>query len=457
MKRIIPKVPKGTRDIGSHDIFLKQKLFDIITNVLETRGAEPMDTPIFELTNTFKQLYGEESKLIYNLEDQGGEQLSLRYDLTVPLARYIGSNGIRNFKRYQIGKVYRRESPSLHRYREFYQCDFDIIGGSTPLNLIVNDVEILDTTCIVFDKIFDFINKEFNQKFDYKIKFNDRRILADLLDHCNVSKENFSTVCSSIDKLDKHEWEYVKDELLKVKNIDPLVVAKIKSVIVNFNLDEKKNPLDVLQKLYDQKIIKKDTLDYVQNIFEYLDEFKILGKIDFDISMVRGLDYYTGIIFEIVLDNDDPNLFTGSIGGGGRYDKMISKFVGQKKDIPSIGISFGIERIISICNSIKINKINRIKRQVYIASVGKKMLKEKVKLCRELWIAGIKADYNTQNNAKIGNQLNYVFENKIPLMIVIGENEIEKNVVQLKYIEKEEQIEYLRKDIADVIHKFITI
>lgn len=187
------KTPKGTRDFNPHQMTLRQKVLEKIVAVFQKHGAETIDTPIFELKDVLTGKYGEDSKLIYDLKDQGGEILALRYDLTVPLARYLAMNKVSNIKRYHIAKVYRRDNPSMTRgrYREFYQCDFDIAGIYDPM--------LPDAECVkVVSEILDSL-----EIGDYVIKLNNRQLLDGMFEACGVPVDKFRTICSSVDKLDK--------------------------------------------------------------------------------------------------------------------------------------------------------------------------------------------------------------------------------------------------------------
>lgn len=193
------KTPKGTRDYNPQQMALRQSVLDKIIKVFQKHGAETIDTPVFELKEVLTGKYGEDSKLIYDLKDQGGEILSLRYDLTVPLARYLAMNKISSIKRYHIAKVYRRDNPSISRgrYREFYQCDFDIAGTYDPM--------VPDAECV---KIVSEILSELNVG-EYVIKLNHRLLLDGMFEACGVPKDKFRTICSTVDKLDKVRRPYL--------------------------------------------------------------------------------------------------------------------------------------------------------------------------------------------------------------------------------------------------------
>lgn len=204
-----PKCAKGTRDMTPLQMSIREKAFDIIRGVFKRHGASEIDTPVFELKETLTGKYGEDSKLIYDLEDQGGELLALRYDLTVPFARYVAEKNITNIKRFHIAKVYRRDQPQMKkgRFREFYQCDFDIAGEYSSM---MPDAEVLCCVCQILSglKIGNFL-----------VKVNNRKFLDAMIELSGCEKRKFKSICSSIDKLDKEPWEKVKQELINQKGL----------------------------------------------------------------------------------------------------------------------------------------------------------------------------------------------------------------------------------------------
>ena len=262
---------------------------------------------------------------------QGGELCSLRYDLTVPFARYCAMNGITSIKRYQIAKVYRRDNPSHGRYREFYQCDFDIAGLSEPMG---PDFEVVKILTELLDKL---------EIGDYVVKLNHRKLLDGMLEICGVPAEKFRTICSSIDKLDKQTFEQVKREMVEEKGLSSEVADRIGSFV-----KEKGAPMELLNKLREEgseflgNKSSKEALDELSIMFEALERSKCSGRVVFDLSLARGLDYYTGVIFEAVCIGAE----VGSIAAGGRYDNLIGMF--GKEIVPAVGMSLGIERVFNI-------------------------------------------------------------------------------------------------------------
>ncbi|GFY58040.1 histidine--tRNA ligase, cytoplasmic [Trichonephila inaurata madagascariensis] len=449
--KFVLKTAKGTRDYGPVQMAVKEKSFSKIIKCFKRHGAETIDTPVFELKETLTGKYGEDSKLIFDLADQGGEILSLRYDLTVPFARYLAMNKISNFKRYQIGKVYRRDNPSMSkgRYREFYQCDFDIAG---QYNDMVPDVE-----CV---RIMKEILNELDIG-DYVIKVNHRQILDGMFDVCGVPADKFRTICSSVDKLDKTPWEEVRTEMINEKHLDEAVADRIGEFVKKHGGPELVDELFKNDSLSQNKFAAQG-LESMKLFFTYCELYDVLDKVSFDLSLARGLDYYTGIIFEGVLkgqpvdvvdENNEP-ISIGSIAGGGRYDNLVGMFDPKNKTVPCVGMSIGIERIFALMEAkLQANgkKLRSTETEVYVATAQKKLAHHRMKLCRELWDAGIKAEQSYKLNPKLLDQLQYCEARGIPLAIIIGESEVQRAVVKLRNVETREESEVSQSELINFI------
>ncbi|NWI13695.1 SYHC protein, partial [Crypturellus soui] len=461
--KFVLKTPKGTRDYSPKQMAIRERVFSAIITCFKRHGAEVIDTPVFELKETLTGKYGEDSKLIYDLKDQGGELLSLRYDLTVPFARYLAMNKITNIKRYHIAKVYRRDNPAMTRgrYREFYQCDFDIAGQFDPM--------IPDAECL---KIVHEILSEL-QLGDFLIKVNDRRILDGMFAVCGVPDSKFRTICSSVDKLDKMPWEDVRSEMVAEKELSPEAADRIGEYV------RLHGGLELIEQLLQdpklsQNKLAKEGLGDMKLLFEYLTLFGITGKVRrcwgqeeprapqlrvlmgfcvpqicFDLSLARGLDYYTGVIFEAVLVQQENNHVeepvgsVGSVAGGGRYDGLVGMFDPKGRKVPCVGVSIGIERIFSIMEQkveASAEKIRTTETQVLVASAQKKLLEERLKLISELWDAGIKAEMLYKKNPKLLNQLQYCEDTGIPLVAIVGEQELKDGVVKLRVVATREEV-----------------
>lgn len=437
------KTPKGTKDcmwailtsglvtitnkiIGEgKDMVIRDKIFSTITDVFKRHGAVTIDTPVFELKDILSGKYGEDSKLIYDLADQGGEICSLRYDLTVPFARWLAMNrDCQSIKRYHIAKVYRRDQPAMTkgRMREFYQCDFDIAGVYDPM---LPDAEIVRIITEVFEGL--------GWKGQYTIKLNHRKILDGIFEVCGVPSDKIRTISSAVDKLDKSPWEEVRKEMTEEKGLDGAVADKIGEYVVQ------KGQGDLLSKLQADPVLManesmKAGLADMELLFTYLEAFDALENVSFDLSLARGLDYYTGVIYEIVTEgsapgsgplatvvpaskskskkpsggkgavdfdedrSSDPSIGVGSVAAGGRYDDLVGKFSGKTK-IPCVGISFGVDRIFSVTKARmaadkNAEAVRNNETDVYVMAFGGKgftgLLKERLSICTKLWDAGIK-------------------------------------------------------------------
>lgn len=417
------QVPRGTRDFNPSDVYLRKELFERIKNVLICYGGVPIETPVIENMETVKNLYGEEfQKLVYTLDD---DKLLLRYDLTVPLARYIANNGIINGKFYRVGKVYRKDVPRISkgRYCEFYQYDFDIIGPH--IGLMIQEAEILTLTNKIMNNLLGSGN--------FTILINDRRILKHTLVTCGLDPELFKCVCSTLDKMSKISTDEMTEELA-IKGVSGDVIMKILEFVELFQ--EVRPTIETLQLLTDNGFIQDEVKEELTKLISYIN-----FQVQFTPTLARGLDYYTGLIYEVVYN--DKNIMESSIAAGGRYDEMLGK-LSNKVAIPAIGISFGIERICTILEKVDGNISPSIK--VYIATIGKDMVKHRIDLCLELRDLSVPTEMSYSRKPKMRRQLDYVFKHNIPYMIVIGSTEVENGTVQMKNIKKKTQAEMSRKD-----------
>ncbi|KAI9784141.1 MAG: Cytoplasmic and mitochondrial histidine tRNA synthetase [Geoglossum umbratile] len=456
------KTPKGTKDWEGKDMVVRDKIFSAITSVFKRHGAVTIDTPVFELKEILSGKYGEDSKLIYDLADQGGELCSLRYDLTVPFARWLAMNpSIQSIKRYHIAKVYRRDQPAMTkgRMREFYQCDFDIAGS---YDAMLPDAEILRITSEVFE--------ELGWKGKYTVKINHRKILDGIFEVCGVPKDKIRTISSAVDKLDKSPWTEVRREMTEEKALDPCVADKIGEFVI---LKGSRDLLTTLQSnptLTSNASAQKGLAD-MELLFTYLEAFDILDKVSFDLSLARGLDYYTGVIFEVITEgsappststtasgaptptprpkskkkpvdpdddrSSDPSIGVGSVAAGGRYDELVGMFSG-KAQIPCVGISFGVDRIFSITKArmdadsvVRSNEVD-----VYVMAFGGKgftgLLKERMEVARLLWDAGIKAEFAYKAKPKLPAQFKAAEAGGVPFAVILGEDEQAAGKVRVK-------------------------
>uniref|UniRef100_A0A6M2DST5 histidine--tRNA ligase n=1 Tax=Xenopsylla cheopis TaxID=163159 RepID=A0A6M2DST5_XENCH len=452
--KLILKTPKGTRDFSPDQMTLRQNVLEKILTVFHRHGAETIDTPVFELKDVLTGKYGEDSKLIYELKDQGGEILALRYDLTVPFARFLAMSKISSIKRYHIAKVYRRDNPSITRgrYREFYQCDFDIAG--------TYDHMLPDAECVrVVYEILTALDLG-----NFVVKLNHRSLLDGMFEACGVPQDKFRSICSAVDKLDKSPWEEVRKEMVDEKGLSPESADKIGNYV---QLNGKK---DLVNKLLEDPDLKKSQmavkgLEAMNLLLDYCEIYGVDHCVLFDLSLARGLDYYTGVIFEAVLKGDqvvptptagDEQAGVGSVAGGGRYDNLVGMFDSKNKQVPCVGVSIGVERIFAVLEArlqTAGQKLRTCQTEVYVASAQKNLSIHRMKVLTELWNNGIKAEHSYKNNPKLLAQLQHCEENQIPLAIVLGESEIQKGIVKLRNVNTREELEVERKDMIRVIQE----
>uniref|UniRef100_A0ABI8ABC8 histidine--tRNA ligase n=1 Tax=Felis catus TaxID=9685 RepID=A0ABI8ABC8_FELCA len=440
---------QGTRDLSPQQMVVREKILDMVVGCFKRHGAKRLDTPAFELKEMLTEKYGEDSGLIYDLKDQGGELLSLRYDLTVPFARYLAMNKVKKMKRYHVGKVWRRESPTIvqGRYREFCQCDFDIAGQFDPM---IPDAECLKIMCEILSGL---------QLGDFIIKVNDRRILDGMFAVCGVPESKFHAICSSIDKLDKISWKDVRHEMVAKKGLAPEVADRIGDYV------QCHGGISLIEQMFQDPRLSQnkqalDGLGDLKLLFEYLTLFGIAEKISFDLSLARGLDYYTGVIYEAVLlqtpAQTQESFNVGSVAAGGRYDKLVGMFDPKGHKVPCVGLSIGVERIFSIVEQrMKTfgQKIRTTETQVFVATPQKNFLHERLKLIAELWDAGIKAELLYKNNPKLLTQLHYCEDMGIPLVVIIGEQEMKEGIIKLRSVASREEVAIKRENLVAEIQK----
>ncbi|KAI1379038.1 histidyl-tRNA synthetase [Hypoxylon crocopeplum] len=441
--KISLKAPKGTRDWSGPDLLLRDHVFETISNVFKLHGGTPLDTPVFELKEILAGKYGEDARLIYNLEDQGGELCALRYDLTVPFARWLAMNNIQQIKRYQIAKVYRRDQPAIARgrMREFYQCDFDIAGTYDPM---IPDAEIL---CVVIET-FKALNQE------VVIKLNHRKILDGLFAVAGVPTDKLRPISSAVDKLDKEPWDVVKKEMVEQKGLPEEVADKIGQYVLNRGtIDEMINFIRSDAGLAANDEIKAGLAD-MDLLSAYSKALGTFDTISFDLSLARGLDYYTGVIYEVI--QKPPNAkeeesrypggkssksndasAVGSIAAGGRYDNLVGMY--GKKQIPCVGISFGVDRIFTILKARQGDNAGRARQvDVYVMALGGKefdgLLLQRMSVARQLWDAGVRAEFSAKVKPRLPQQFRAAED--VPLAVILGQDELAEGKVRLKVLGK---------------------
>ncbi len=407
---------KGFRDFLPAAARNRQYVSDKIRETFEIYGFAPLQTPTLEYASLLLGKYGEEAdKLVYTFEDRGERQVGLRYDQTVPTARVLSQyqNELpKYFRRYQIQNVFRADKPQKGRYREFTQCDCDIFGS----NDILADAELLATIDAVFK------NLGFKE---IKIEINDRELLINSLNPFVNEKVDVFSIIQSIDKLDKQNPESIIEELvdkgLNRQNAEA-VLSKLDKIAISDNLN---------------KIVQKTlALGVEQN------------SLVFNPKLARGLDYYTGLIFEVKI----PALSNTAVGGGGRYDNLIEDLSGYK--MPAVGIGLGFDRIVEACEELGLIPKNNMGTLVMLSFFEDNACQEKaLEIAKTLRLAKISTEVFPTVD-KLGKQFKVAEQKQIPFVIVVGENEIKENKFMLKNMQSGEQSLLDVEEIKKILQSF---
>jgi len=424
-----PQLPKGTRDLKPEEAIVRNKIVSTLKNTFEIYGYSPLETPAFERYDILASKYAGGNEILketFKFSDQGKRELGLRYDLTVPMCRFIAMNSDIKlpFKRYAIGEVFRDGPVEKARYRSFTQCDVDVVG----IKGMQADAEIIALTQRAFKKL----------GFDAVVKVNNRKLLNELLENAGVKGDKLETAILSIDKLEKFGLETVEKEL-KQKNIDKNTINNIKKItnIKGNNSDKIKNIKKIIN--------NSDGLNEIDELLSLLNIPKI--NVDFDVSLARGLTYYTGTVVEAYLKN---SAVKSAVCAGGRYDKMIGSFIG-KGEYPAVGISFGLDRIYDAYTE-KNKTQQKTVTKVYIIPIN--TFKDSLKIAEELRNENVSADIDLMGKGPSKN-LQYANSLGIPYVLFVGEEELKQGKVKLKdmvsgkerLMTAEELVEFLQEKL----------
>ena len=415
-KKLKAQLPKGFRDNSEDSIDIRNQVINIIRNECEQFGFKNIETPALEYTEALGKFLPDVDRPsggVFSFQDDDGQWVSMRYDLTAPLARYVAENYQfipKPFKRYQFGSVWRNEKPGPGRYREFIQFDADAIGISN--NYI--DAEL----CVIVARIFKKIGFSENE---YKIKYSSRIIWENLFKQIEIEDMQIPAVLRAVDKLDRVGINGVKDLLLKGRE------DQSGDFMEGVNL---KN--DQVNKILDFISNKNSKDDQLSSFEEYLQNYKDL-PFEFDPTVVRGLEYYTGLVFEVelttkVVNDKGKEVIFGSVAGGGRYDKLIARF--GKEDVPATGISIGIDRLIYAIE--QFDKIQSNKKPlIIIANLIPGQISNYLSIAEVVRDEGYACEifYGSNNLSK---QLKYSDKRKASLVIIIGEDEIKNKTISIK-------------------------
>ena len=443
-------IPKGTRDFSPTEMLRKNYIFDTIKEIFKIHGYQPIETPAMENLSTLLGKYGEEGdKLLFKILNSGDYlsglpetalksgalslssqicEKGLRYDLTVPFARYVVQH--RNditfpFKRYQIQPVWRADKPQKGRYREFYQCDVDVIGSDS----LLNEAELLQ----IIDSVFGKLNVKI------VIKLNNRKILSGIAD-ITGQNDKITDITTAIDKLDKVGIENVNKELLD-KGIPQEAIDKIQPII-NLKGNNEERILKVKELLKDSVIGTKGVEELVV-LFDYLKVLNLKCEVEIDLSLARGLNYYTGTIIEV----KSKDIVIGSICGGGRYDDLTGIF--GLKDVSGVGVSFGADRIYDVLNELKLfPETATATTKLLIINFGDESEKYCLKLIKQLHDNGVNAELYPSAE-KLKKQMQYANYRQIRYVLMAGEEEIKEGMLTLKDMISGEQTKMSEAQFKD--------
>ena len=447
-----PAIPQGTRDFNATVVQKRNYIFQTIRTVFELYGFQPLETPAMENLDTLMGKYGEEGdKLIFKILNNGldnpskQEQIvadfnkvlegkntkgiterALRYDLTIPFARFVAMNFgqlTMPYKRYQIQPVWRADRPQKGRYREFYQCDADVVGS----NSLLNEVELTAIYATVFDRL----------NLPVEIRINSRKILAGLAEICG-GVDLLVPITVAIDKLDKIGIEKVKEELLQ-RGINEAQISIIEKYL---SIDgDNSQKIGLLKQLMNHNATAQKGIEELEYIIAYHSN-KYSAKLIVDFTLARGLNYYTGVIFEIKAIGAQM----GSIGGGGRYDDLTGLF--GVPNVPGVGISFGVDRIYDVLEELQLfPEAVQKGTKVLFFNLGVEESKRAFNLMQALRDRGIATElYHEQS--KFDKQFKYAEKKQVPFVVIIGSTELTEGTCVIKNIVSGEQKTILQEDLT---------
>jgi len=450
-----PSLPQGTRDFNAEVIYRRRFILDTITDVFELYGFEPLETPAMENLETLLGKYGEEGdKLIFRILNNGLDhpgrraeavtafgnilagrneplitERALRYDLTIPFARYVSMNLSRltlPFKRYQIQPVWRADRPQKGRYREFYQCDADVAGTTS----LISDAEF----ALIYLQVFERL------KVEIEVKINSRRILSALAEACGAS-EHFTAITVAIDKLDKIGLEKVKEELA-AGGLQPEQISLIQACLTLSGNNEER--LSKASLLLGNTASGLQGISELTTILEYIATARKDRPADIyvDFTLARGLNYYTGTIFEVKA----KNIVMGSIGGGGRYDDLTGLF--DLPGIPGVGISFGVDRIYDVMNELNLfpQTVDAAPKVLFF-NLGVLESKAAFTAMQELRSGGTACELFYEH-VRMDRQFKYANKKRMAYAVIIGSRELEQGTCVVKDLLHEKQVSMPLTDLS---------
>ena len=429
MKQLELKNVKGCNDYGGEDEIIRNYISDTLRKTFEKYGYKPLSTSILCYYDLLALKYNEDNdilKEIYKVSDQADRNLALRYDLTVPFAKYIALNQNISlpYKRYEIGKVYRDGPVKQGRAREFIQCDVDCVGIKGQM--------------IEAELIALYVEGFKSLGIDITIKYNNRKIMSGIIKECKIPEDKIADTITIIDKFEKLTKQEIIEEFLNIG----LKNEQIESLINYLNMDfiQIKKEFSNIQNIELINGIKE-----ISELNKYIEEMDLSKYVQFSTTLARGQEYYTGTIFEVY---QKDGKIKSSIGGGGRYDNMIGNFIGNGREYPAVGISFGLDVIFEILKSNTELSKNNI--EIYIIPMQNKV--QALKIASILRKKNINVDIE-MNETKLRKSMEYANKEKIPYVVILGEDELKKGKVLLKDMENGEQQEVDIWKIGENIRK----
>lgn len=443
-----PSIPKGTRDFSPLEMAGRDYIFNTVRTVFKKYGFSPIETPAMENLSTLLGKYGEEGdKLLFKVLNSGDAfagispemlqssnslsvkvcEKGLRYDLTVPFARFVVQHQnelVFPFKRYQIQPVWRADRPQKGRYREFYQCDVDVVGSDS----LINELELVQ----IVDEVFSHLG------LSVAVKINNRKVLSGIAEVTGHA-DKLIDITVAIDKIDKIGIDAVKDEL-RSKGIDDKAIAIIEPILSLSGTTKEK--LSEIRAILSKSETGNKGVDELEELFNLIESAGVTCNTELDLSLARGLNYYTGAIFEV----KSLETAMGSICGGGRYDDLTGIF--GLKGVSGVGISFGADRIYDVISALDRFPKDAVEgTKVLFTNMGKRELLYTIPIVKQLREAGVPAEIYT-DEVKLKKQFDYAEKKGIPFLAIIGEDEVTNSKISLKNLSTGEQKVVDKQDVV---------
>ncbi len=443
-----PSIPKGTRDFSPLEMAGRDYIFNTVRTVFKKYGYSPIETPAMENLSTLLGKYGEEGdKLLFKVLNSGDAfagispemlqnsnslsvkvcEKGLRYDLTVPFARFVVQHQnelVFPFKRYQIQPVWRADRPQKGRYREFYQCDVDVVGSDS----LINELELVQ----IVDEVFSHLG------LSVAVKINNRKVLSGIAEVTGHA-DKLIDITVAIDKIDKIGIDAVKDEL-RSKGIDDKAIAVIEPILSLSGTTKEK--LSEIRAILSKSETGNKGVDELEELFNLIESAGVTCNTELDLSLARGLNYYTGAIFEV----KSLETAMGSICGGGRYDDLTGIF--GLKGVSGVGISFGADRIYDVISALDRFPKDAVEgTKVLFTNMGKRELLYTIPIVKQLREAGVPAEIYT-DEVKLKKQFDYAEKKGIPFLAIVGEDEVTNSKISLKNLSTGEQKVVDKQDIV---------